>query len=300
MTEDLPLLSVCCIAYNHEPYIVRCLEGIMAQQTTFKFEVIVHDDASTDNSAAIIHQYASRYPDIIKPIYQTENQYSKRFGIIREIMKPYLRGKYIAMCECDDYWIDPFKLQKQVDYMEAHPDCTMTFHNAFKLNITEKGRSAQLFSDLEKDGDLPMEKAIYNWVVPTASMVMVNKVFDIPAWVPKIYGGDLTMLMLALHYGRVHYIDMISSVYLQVTIQGGTSVSSRYKWLFMLRDLKTFYEGYDEGTNHAYHDILEPCIAFLKREIRYHSVVSKYKLARFLFVKRKLLLFQKKFLSIVR
>jgi len=72
MAENLPLLSVCCIAYNHEPYIVRCLEGIMAQQTTFRFEVIVHDDASSDNTAAIIRQYVSRYPDIFKPIYQTD------------------------------------------------------------------------------------------------------------------------------------------------------------------------------------------------------------------------------------
>lgn len=112
------MVSIRCAVYNHEKYIRDCLDGFVMQKTNFRFEAIVHDDASTDNTASIIKEYAEKYPDIIKPIYETENQYSKHDGSIRRIMDVEMRGKYIAMCEGDDYWTDPLKLQKQVDFME--------------------------------------------------------------------------------------------------------------------------------------------------------------------------------------
>ena len=119
MTGD-PLVSIRCTVYNHEPYLRQCLDGFVMQKTTFPFEAIVHDDASTDGSAAIIREYAEKYPDIIKPIYETENQYSQGRSIARimnDAMHP--NSKYVALCEGDDYWTDPYKLQMQVDVMEA-------------------------------------------------------------------------------------------------------------------------------------------------------------------------------------
>lgn len=113
-----PLVSIRCLVYNHEPYLRQCLDGFVMQKTTFPFEAIVHDDASTDGSAAIIREYAEKYPDIIKPIYEIENQWGK--GTISKIMDAAMHpgSKYIAMCEGDDYWTDPSKLQMQVDIME--------------------------------------------------------------------------------------------------------------------------------------------------------------------------------------
>lgn len=116
------LVSIKCMVYNHEPYLRQCLEGFVMQKTNFRFEAIVHDDASTDGSAAIIREYAEKYPDIIKPIYETENQYSKRDGSLSRIMNAHMHGKYIAFCEGDDYWTDPLKLQKQVDFLERNLD----------------------------------------------------------------------------------------------------------------------------------------------------------------------------------
>ena len=121
-------VSIRCFAYNHERFIRQCLDGFVMQKTDFRFEAIVHDDASTDNTAAIIREYAEKYPDIIKPIYETENQYSKHDGSLTRIMNAHTRGKYIAMCEGDDYWTDPYKLQKQVDFLESHPDYVMCSH----------------------------------------------------------------------------------------------------------------------------------------------------------------------------
>ena len=104
-TEN-PLVSVRCITYNHEPYIAQAIDGFLMQKTDFPFEVIIHDDASTDKTADIIREYEKKYPLIIKPIYQTENQYSKRDGSVAKVIDSKLRGRYIAYCEGDDYWID--------------------------------------------------------------------------------------------------------------------------------------------------------------------------------------------------
>ena len=124
MTNEIKV-SVVCLAYNHEGYIRDALEGFVSQKTTFKFEVLIHDDASTDGTADIIREYEAKYPDLIRPIYQTENVHSKGTPIVREYLIPLARGSYLAWCEGDDFWCDPYKLQKQYDYMESHPECNI-------------------------------------------------------------------------------------------------------------------------------------------------------------------------------
>ncbi len=126
-----PLVTIKCMVYNHEKFLRQCLDGFVMQKTTFPFEAIVHDDASTDGSAAIIREYAEKYPDIIKPIYETENQYSKKDGSIHRIIEAAAHpdSKYFAFCEGDDYWTDPDKLQLQVDFLESHPDFSICSHD---------------------------------------------------------------------------------------------------------------------------------------------------------------------------
>lgn len=132
------MVSILTLAYNHEPYIRQCLDGIVMQQTNFKFELLIHDDASTDGTAEIIREYEAKYPEIVKPIYQTENQYSKHVPIGTTYLYPRAQGKYIALCEGDDYWTDPLKLQKQVDFLESHPDYVMCSHR-FKQYMQKEG-----------------------------------------------------------------------------------------------------------------------------------------------------------------
>lgn len=127
------MVSVICNTYNHEAYIRDALDGFVMQETTFPFEVLIHDDASTDATARIIREYAEKYPDLIKPILQTENQYSKQVGIFRTFQQPRITGKYFAFCEGDDYWTDPHKLQKQVDAMEQHPELDISAHRMMIL-----------------------------------------------------------------------------------------------------------------------------------------------------------------------
>lgn len=124
----IPLVSVCCLSYNHVRYIRQALDGILMQKTSFPFEIIVHDDASTDGTIEIIREYAAKYPNVIKPIFEAENQYSQNVSISMDILYPAARGKYIAICECDDFWTDCNKLEKQISYMERHVECSCTAH----------------------------------------------------------------------------------------------------------------------------------------------------------------------------
>lgn len=121
------VVSVACITYNHAPYIRQCLEGFLMQKTNFPIEIIVHDDASTDGTDDIIREYALKYPELFKVILQEENQYSKGVDVLSLVFER-SAGKYIALCEGDDYWTDPLKLQKQVDYLEENVDFVMCSH----------------------------------------------------------------------------------------------------------------------------------------------------------------------------
>ena len=131
MDNKQPLVSICCITYNHKDYIREAIEGFLMQKTTFPIEIIIHDDASTDGTAIIVEEYAEKYPDIFVSILQKENQWSKGGGSINaRFVFPRARGKYIALCEGDDYWTDPLKLQKQVDFLEANEDYGAVFTDA--------------------------------------------------------------------------------------------------------------------------------------------------------------------------
>lgn len=138
------MVSVCCLAFNHEKYLRQCIEGFVKQKTTFQFEVLIHDDASTDRTADIIREYQKKYPEIIKPIFQEENQHNKGKrlpDIYREFIYPIVRGKYIAYCEGDDFWEDENKLQLQFEVMESHPECNLCLH---KVRTTaENGEPAE-------------------------------------------------------------------------------------------------------------------------------------------------------------
>ena len=146
-----PEVSICCITYNHAKYIRDALDSFLMQKTTFPIEIIIHDDASTDGTADIIREYEAKYPDIIKPIYQTENQYSKGVRIFLSII-PLAKGKYIAVCEGDDFWTDPKKLQIQYDFMESHPDYSLCMHGRYNLDCFNNRYYPEPFAEVPENG----------------------------------------------------------------------------------------------------------------------------------------------------
>lgn len=131
-------VSINMLAYNHEKWIAKAIEGVVNQKTKYKFKLYIHDDFSSDHTTEIIKEYVDKYPNIIVPFYETENQYQKGVEITKTIMLPKMNGKYIAMCEGDDFWIDQYKLEKQINYMESNLSCSMCFHNAVVVDMDNK------------------------------------------------------------------------------------------------------------------------------------------------------------------
>ena len=218
MNRDVKV-TVYCAAYNHEPYIREALDGFVMQKTSFDFEVLVHDDASTDKTAEIIREYEENYPEIIKPIYQAENQYSQGVNRVYTWLLPRTRGKYVAICEGDDYWTDPYKLQKQYDYMEAHPSCSLVAHLAETL-YTETGLCMPYtsldFSAPERCS-LDAPTLIRNHLIfPTAAMFFRTDYYTRNAeFLLSIKTYDYVNKILLASEGEVHVIPEVMSVYRQ-------------------------------------------------------------------------------------
>ena len=180
MPTNNPKVIIQCLVYNHEPYLRQCLNGFVMQKTDFQFYALVHDDASTDHSASIIREYANQHPDIIKPIFDKENQYSKHDGALYRMMWEASKdAKYIAVCEGDDYWTDPLKLQKQVDFMESHPDFAICFHSVKVLDEN----TGQMTDDNLKD--VPEVTDIYDLATGNY-MHTVSVLYRASAYKPEI------------------------------------------------------------------------------------------------------------------
>lgn len=211
--SEIPLVSISCITYNHEPYIAQTLDGFLMQKTDFPFEVLIHDDASTDRTADIIREYEAKFPKLIKPIYQKENQYSKGFTSVSATWNfPRAKGKYIALCEGDDYWIDENKLQMQVDFLENNPEYGMCFHDAVVVNELENEVDSFSYHVIEKD--YSATELFENWVVPTASMLFKKEILCYKLADRKNFiAGDIVLVEQACVYGKVHGFKKKMSVY---------------------------------------------------------------------------------------
>ena len=210
-----PLLAIKCLVYNHEPYLRQCLDGFVMQQTNFPFIAIVHDDASTDNSAAIIREYEEKYPDIIKTIYETENQYSKSDGSLTRIMNKAideLGCKYVAVCEGDDYWTDPQKLQKQVDFLEAHEDFSVCCHNVNMWDESTHTMTMNYATPNAPEEASVVELAKANYIINLSVMYRYNpQVYTNPF--PDTYAGDYPMHLRHAEYGKIKYFPQVMGVY---------------------------------------------------------------------------------------
>ena len=213
--ENDVVVTVLCTVYNHEKYLRECLEGIVKQKTNFKFEAIVHDDASTDNSQAIIKEYAIRYPDIIKPILQKENQYSKHDGSLTNAINPNIKGQYIAICEGDDFWIDANKLQLQVDFMDRHPDVVLCFHTV-KILSEKYCKRQQLYSHL-REGYVNANTIIEKWTVPTCSAVIRKEIYLSVPYDRRFIVGDNVIWLTCCSKGKVYCMDNVMATYRRST-----------------------------------------------------------------------------------
>ena len=247
---DSPKITVLCLAYNHASYIKDALEGFVSQETRFPFEVIVHDDASTDGTADIIREYARRYPEIIKPVFQKENQYSRGVAIGPTFCFPLVRGEYVALCEGDDYWTDPLKLQLQADALDAHPEVDLCTHGAL---VTQNGKFHGYMPSRLWGGILSADKIIRGMRLPTASLLIRREAYLRRTPPREILFNDTALLLQACMRGGALYLPRCMSVYRYQTPGSWSAVHRGQARMDARKTEQAQLEAFDQWTEGRFH-----------------------------------------------
>ena len=290
-------VSVICLAYNHEKYIRKCLDGFVMQKTNFKFEALVHDDASTDKTAEIIREYEEKYPDIIKPVYQTENQHSKKISIFTTFLAPNARGEYLAWCEGDDCWTDPGKLQKQVDFLDTHPDYSCCYH-VVKFNNLATGKTG-LLPDIKESRDYSTDEIIKGGAIfhLSSQMFRTEMYLARPKGIFTTGGsfGDIQNFIYGSICGKLHVLSDVMSQYNHGTAGSWTETHKKDKETALKTNLVTIemYRRVNEYYDYKYNDAFQYAINrsefnyYLKlgdkksmKDPKYKEFYRKYKKAK--------------------
>lgn len=246
-------VSICCLAFNHEKYIRQALDSMISQKTNFKYEIIVLDDASTDGTQQIIRDYHKRFPELVKCVLQTENQYSKGVAIVNEIFYSIAKGKYIAYCEGDDYWTNENKLQEQADFLDEHPNYVACSHECWEVN-----ENGQKITDYYFNGCYKRHynlKLHCNWQIlsgQTATLMHRKEAFEIPdPAAMKALGklkitGDVKKTAILVQHGPMYHTGKVMSHHRRVYNVGDSWSATTAK-----DNLRIFYfDALDELANY--------------------------------------------------
>lgn len=278
-----PFISILCTTYNHERFIGRALDSFLSQKTHYDFEIVIRDDASTDGTRTIIERYARENPNLIKLILEEKNQYSMRGG--RQgipTAAAAASGKYLALCEGDDFWIDEHKLEKQVSYMEAHQACTFIFTNAMLFNDRTQLFTRKMLpwpgsdfdtSSLDGSRILGTEDVLRVAFLPTASFLFKKEDYDRrPRFSEKAFTGDRYLQLVLTEFGYAYYMDEVTSAYRvnnpasmmsQWAASNEATAQSCWGFAYLYRDFNNY-------TNGKYSSIIEP----LQVEREYDALFS--------------------------
>lgn len=274
------LVSVCCITYNHEKYVRECLNGFAMQKTNFNYEILIYDDASTDKTQDILKEFQTKYPEKVKLFLAKENQYKKGAngkGGFRKALCPLISGKYVAFCEGDDYWIDPYKLQKQVDALESNPNCTFCAH---RVKVENQNEKKHLFIPgfRLQSGVISAERwreyLKYDMFVHTSSFMLKGDVArryaeDRASYIDKLPIGDLFFQLRCAEEGDMFFIDEVLSCYRLWTVgswSNRTLENKNSRKKFFEKMIASFEE-YNEYTNYKYNDFFSERIKISKINI---------------------------------
>ncbi|EMP55944.1 glycosyl transferase family protein [Marinobacter santoriniensis NKSG1] len=223
--SESPLVSVVCTTYNHERYIDDAIKGFLLQKTTFPFEIIIHDDCSSDGTLAILLRYKEKFPNIIKLVVQSENQRSKGIRPIPNACAT-ATGEFIAICEGDDFWIDSDKLQRQANILIKNSDVSLCVHNCYRMN--SKTGEIELFNKVDLPEFITSRDIILkSWFSPTGSFFLRRSVMiNVPLDYADGANGDMLILFEASLAGAVFYDSAARSVYRYLSVSSHSSVSS--------------------------------------------------------------------------
>lgn len=216
--KKIPLVSILCATFNHEKYISQTIDGFLMQKTNFQFEIIICEDKSTDSTAQIIREYEKKYPELFVTFYHKENLYSKGIDFFQTEAFPIAKGKYIAYCEGDDYWIDPLKLQKQVDFLETHADYGLVFTDADIL-YNNSGKIIHSFDHTRKKripkGDVFRKLIYYNPYKTCTALYKMSVIDNYFNFIKdeQYMMGDLGLWLYISKSYKVGYLNESTAVY---------------------------------------------------------------------------------------
>lgn len=204
-----PLVSVFVLVYNHEKYISGALDGILMQKVEFEYEIVLGEDCSTDNSREIILRYAQKHPGKFKLILHEKN-----VGAMKNQMAvlSVCTGKYIAMCEGDDYWTDPLKLQKQADFLEANPEYSGASHQSLVIFDDETDKQPKLFREHDLT-DIETQHLLDGRLFHTASLMFRSEIIKKHSLPKDITAGDRALFFLLAACGKIHYSNEVMCMY---------------------------------------------------------------------------------------
>jgi glycosyltransferase involved in cell wall biosynthesis len=252
------MVSIVCPTYNHVEFIRDALDGFVMQDTDFKYDVFIFDDASDDGTSEIVREYEKKYPEIFNVFISVENTWRspERTRIINELYQKYITGKYVAICEGDDYWTESNKLQCQVEYMEKNPDCMMTSHASLWIDYEESQR--KIFKPYATSGIIKAEDIILqpNGNISTASLIMRKEIFFKEKLFPTCDVGDWPWQLYAISKGNVYYFDKVMSVYRYMTPGSWTKkISGSFEKIIIHNiGMTEFLKKYDYYTHYKFHD----------------------------------------------
>ncbi len=310
MDENIKV-SICCLAYNHEPYIRQMLESLIHQKTNFNYEILVHDDASTDSTTDIIKEYEKKYPNLIKPIFQKENQHSKGVRISWEYQYSRAKGKYIAFCEGDDFWCDDNRLQKQYDIMEENPDCSICTGRVKMITEQAEDLGKSIPHIVVPEGKYSPSEQIYWYtrsepVIFHISSMMIKTEYitkilnDRPDFIKKSRVGDRPLLLYMACCGNLYHINDTVSCYRWLSKGSWSSrnLTDRKKTVNILKNIIEYYSEFDLYTNKKYENLINEYIEYseffmLMIEYKYRQIAVKKncKYIKKLNLKQKILFF---------
>ncbi|MFQ3575833.1 MAG: glycosyltransferase [Cytophagales bacterium] len=230
----IPLVSVVIATYNHEAFIRECLDGILMQKTNFNIEILVNEDCSTDQTADILREYEAKHPRLFRIFYQTENQYSKGVKPWFDILFPISRGKYIALCDGDDFWTDDTKLQKQVNFMEANSDFAICFHRVQIKHIEDSSKN--YLSREEPLVTTELDLALINYIYTSSCLFVNNLIKRLPKSIYISPAGDYFLHMLNAKFGKIRFLNEVMAVY---RIHNGGSWGSKPSIIQEINWIKT-------------------------------------------------------------
>lgn len=271
MRQENPLVSIVCDTYNHAPYIRRALDSFLSQETDFPFEIIVHDDASTDGTADIIRAYEAERPDLFRCVYRTENIYSKDPKILEHYVFPLARGQYIAICEGDDYWTSPHKLQTQVSYLQAHPECTLCVCAAELVDPQE--HHVGWVNPYHADTDVPTEDVIRGGggFVATASIVAPTHLAqNRGAFCDMTDVDDAVLQIWFASQGTTRFFAEPMCAYRQSVPGSWTetyNTAGREQQVRHHEGLAGALRAFDESSGFRWHDAVEDALTYQRYEI---------------------------------